>query len=196
MKFVIAIILLGTIVWLGAYQSVFAERKNANPVVITEYRIVGFTTAVTDGSVETTDASSLVVRGIVALNQMCKADFGRGARASFSNEQLAPNLIPSEAPDPAWIRPTSIRFTTETLNSGTPGETGYVAYDTASGRSSSGIFPLPTSPFAASRRLSCNDWHSHDPFPGLARRPSGFIISHFCTQAAPVTCSAAVRIRN
>lgn len=155
---------------------------------ITEYRIVGFTTATTDGSVVTTDSEGEFVFGITALNRLCAAQFGTGTRAAFSNEQLAPSIPPSTAAENAWIQPKRAHVVHDpTAASGSD----WLAYDSHSGTSGS----ADASAISALQLFACQGYTTNSSsLTGLVRLRNARIVNRVCDFTYPVACSAPVVI--
>ena len=166
MKFVIATV-LGTVLWLGGYQSVMAQSNSLNngkappldvnvvnnetsPVPVTiqnggativEYRYIGSTAATTDGKAIATTPSGSSLEGVAALNRMCAIEYGEGhpgVRAATQYEaRMATDHLP---PTYAWVVATPLVPT-----QGIAGQ--WVAVDSTTGGDASHYYDSPDDAF-------------------------------------------------
>ncbi len=159
----------------------------AAPGTITEYRIVGATTATTSGSVVTTDSTGFGVSGYSAMNMLCANEFGNGARAAFSNEQLAPELAPNNILG-GWTRPTN---TTILYNPDAEVNSKWAAYDT-----SSGVRGVDQGADGAVFNLNCDYFNSTLGWGIFHSVSFGRFEPRACANEYHVLCSAPVAVTN
>jgi hypothetical protein len=93
-------------VTLLAAQPEFPTSIQTKPVTVPEYRVVGVTTTVTDGSIETQDQFGDTLEGYAAMDRLCQDEVAPSARAATVREWQTSRTFPlPEGVEHVWLDP-------------------------------------------------------------------------------------------
>lgn len=158
------------------------DRKDTQ---IVEYRLVGVTSVLTDGSIETTTDDNVFIRGRHAANVLCRSDYGPQARAGTTED-----LVRTPGPDAlfeesSWIQPINV-IVLEAFG-------GYIGRDANS--NPSGLI-LDNNQFDAYNNTSCSLWNSSNPDHRgyMLRSNKVSLLYSDCDSIMKISCAAPVVI--
>lgn len=151
-----------------------------------EYRYVGLTTAVTDGTVNTTGDGGFELFGYAAMNKLCADEFGDSARVATVEEALFRDDSDSRE---GWVAPghTTVLVTIE--NRYVPVHTGVLHNGVAVGKTT-------TTPEFAQLEAACSGYRTIEQASqtGPISMPFGGINLAVCNTDHRVACAAPVSI--
>jgi hypothetical protein len=146
-----------------------------------EYRIVGFTTTMTNGSIQNPAGYS----GLNAMHRYCQDEVADYARACFSSEAQKPPSLTTIEQRQGWIIPERIAL----FQVGTGFWEGeFIGTESVTGETRS------SSAFEDARNFSCSSYRVDDGVGLLYQEERSIIDGRPCTSVFAIACCAPVAI--
>jgi hypothetical protein len=164
----------------------FPTAIGTNPVTVAEYRLVGVTTALTDGSAEAQSESGGSLRGFAAMDRICQLEYPDSRMATIREWQTSQQFAFPDSTTFVWLDPGPQSLV---LN---PTASDWFAYSTngrlvqpANGSSPGDVY------FSTNCVNYKSSFSAETAFVGLEDKT---VLQTFCNDAAPVACSALVAV--